>query len=106
MRSEQAKTALSTWVMCAIACGIGAYFLVDSAPGAIGVVFYSMLSPLFFVVSGIAIDWHTVADNPVKVLGLPALILVTRRLPVYLREVFRNTGSGITNPRERLKVGI
>ena len=35
MRSQEAKTALSTWVICPIACAIGAYFLVDSAPGAI-----------------------------------------------------------------------
>lgn len=35
-----------------------------------------------------------------------ALFLVTHVPPVYLREVFSNTGSGITNPRERLKVGM
>ena len=70
------------------------------------VVFYSMLIPIFFVVSGMAINWQTIADNPGKVLGIPALILVTRGLPVYLREVFADTGSGITKPREQLQVGL
>lgn len=70
------------------------------------VVFYSMLIPVFFVVSGMAINWQTIADNPGKVLGIPALILVTRGLPVYLREVFADTGSGITKPREQLQVGL
>ena len=35
LRSKQAKTALSTWLMCALACGIGAYVLLGTIPAAI-----------------------------------------------------------------------
>ena len=59
------------------------------------VVFYSMLIPVFFVVSGMSISWDTIANNPWKVLGIPALILVTRGLPVFLRENVGHTGSDI-----------
>lgn len=70
------------------------------------VVFYSMLIPLFFVVSGMSINWDTIVNNPVKVLGIPALILFTRGLPVFLRENVDNTGSDIKSFRERLQVGF
>ena len=70
------------------------------------VVFYSMLIPVFFVVSGMSISWDTIANNPWKVLGIPALILVTRGLPVFLRENVAHTGSDIETIRERLQVGL
>ena len=70
------------------------------------VVFYSMLIPVFFVVSGMSISWDTIANNPWKVLGIPALILVTRGLPVFLRENVGHTGSDIETIRERLQVGL
>lgn len=70
------------------------------------VVFYSMLIPLFFVVSGMSINWDTIVNNPGKVLGIPALILLTRGLPVFLRENIDNTGSDIKSFRERLQVGF
>ena len=70
------------------------------------VVFYSMLVPVFFVVSGMSISWDTIANNPWKVLGIPALILVTRGLPVFLRENVGHTGSDIETFRQRLQVGL
>lgn len=70
------------------------------------VVFYSMLIPVFFVVSGMSISWDTIANNPWKVLGIPALILVTRGLPVFLRENVGHTGSDIETFRQRLQVGL
>ena len=70
------------------------------------VVCYSMLIPVFFVVSGMAIDWHVIANNPLKVIGIPALILVTRGLPVFLRENIHHTGSDIETTRERLQVAL
>lgn len=70
------------------------------------VVFYSMLIPLFFVVSGMSINWDTIVNNPVMVLGIPALILFTRGLPVFFRENVDNTGSDIKSFRERLQVGF
>ncbi|WP_062036925.1 cation:proton antiporter [Corynebacterium simulans] len=70
------------------------------------VVCYSMLIPVFFVVSGMAIDWHVIANSPLKVIGIPALILVTRGLPVFLRENIHHTGSDIETTRERLQVAL
>ena len=35
LKTKEAGTALSTWIICALACGVGAYFLVDNVPGAI-----------------------------------------------------------------------
>lgn len=70
------------------------------------VVCYSILIPVFFVVSGMAIDWHVIANSPLKVIGIPALILVTRGLPVFLRENIHHTGSDIETTRERLQVAL
>ncbi|MFS0335605.1 cation:proton antiporter [Corynebacterium striatum] len=70
------------------------------------VVCYSMLIPVFFVVSGMSIDWQVIVNNPLKVLGIPALILVTRGLPVFLRENIHHTGSDIETTRERLQVAL
>lgn len=70
------------------------------------VLFYSMLIPVFFVVSGMALDWRVIVDNPVKVLGIPLLIFVTRGLPVFLRENLHHTGSDITTLRERAQVAL
>lgn len=70
------------------------------------VVFYSMLIPVFFVISGMSIDWHVIANNPLKVLGIPLLILFTRGVPVFLRENVHHTGSDIETTRERLQVAL
>ena len=70
------------------------------------VVFYSMLIPVFFVVSGMAIDWKVIVDEPLKVLGIPLLILVTRGLPVFLRENIHQTGSDVETTRERIQVAL
>ncbi|WP_293772197.1 cation:proton antiporter [uncultured Corynebacterium sp.] len=70
------------------------------------VLFYSMLIPVFFVVSGMSIDWRVIVDNPLHVIGIPALILITRGLPVFLRENIHHTGSDIETTRERLQVAL
>ncbi|MDO5032773.1 cation:proton antiporter [Corynebacterium sp.] len=70
------------------------------------VLFYSMLIPVFFVVSGMSIDWRVIVDNPLKVLGVPVLILVTRGLPVFLRENLPHNGSNMETTRERLQVAL
>ena len=70
------------------------------------VVFYSMLIPVFFVISGMAIDWNVIVSEPVKVLGIPLLILVTRGLPVFLRENIHHTGSDVETTRERIQVAL
>ena len=70
------------------------------------VVFYSMLIPVFFVISGMSIDWRVIVEEPLKVLGIPALILVTRGLPVFLRENMHHTGSDVETTRERIQVAL
>ena len=35
LKSKEAVTGFSTWAICMVACGIGAYFLMDDIPGAI-----------------------------------------------------------------------
>ncbi|QPK78979.1 cation:proton antiporter [Corynebacterium lizhenjunii] len=70
------------------------------------VLFYSMLIPVFFVVSGMSIKWDVIVDNPLKVLGIPILILFTRGVPVFLRENVHHTGSDIETTRERAQVAL
>ena len=70
------------------------------------VVFYSMLIPVFFVISGMAIDWDVIVSEPIKVLGIPLLIVVTRGLPVFLRENIHQTGSDVETTRERIQVAL
>ena len=65
-----------------------------------------MLIPVFFVISGMSIDWHVIVEEPLKVLGIPALILVTRGLPVFLRENIHHTGSDVETTRERIQVAL
>ena len=72
----------------------------------LNVLFYSMLIPVFFVVSGMSIDWKVIADKPLQVIGIPLLILFTRGLPVFLRENVHHTGSEIETTRERLQVAL
>lgn len=70
------------------------------------VAFYSMLIPLFFVVSGMSLNWDVIASNPWKVLGIVPLIFLCRGLPVFLRERFTTTHSGLTGIREQLQVAL
>ncbi|WP_408932423.1 cation:proton antiporter [Corynebacterium sp. YSMAA1_1_D6] len=70
------------------------------------VVFYSMLIPVFFVISGMSINWNVIVSEPIKVLGIPLLILVTRGLPVFLRENLHQTGSDVETTRERIQVAL
>ena len=70
------------------------------------VVCYSFLIPVFFVVSGMALDWNVIKDEPLLVLAVPLLILFTRGLPVFLRENVCHTGSDIETVRERLQVSL
>ena len=72
----------------------------------LNVLCYSMLIPVFFVVSGMSIDWKVIADKPLQVIGIPLLILFTRGLPVFLRENVHHTGSEIETTRERLQVAL
>ncbi|MDD7582932.1 cation:proton antiporter [Corynebacterium sp. 32222D000AT] len=70
------------------------------------VLCYSMLIPIFFVVSGMSIDWNVITSRPLLVVSIPLLILITRGLPVFLRENLHHTGSEIETVRERLQVAF
>ncbi|KAA8721693.1 cation:proton antiporter [Corynebacterium phocae] len=77
-----------------------------SLENRMNIVFHSMLIPAFFVVSGMSINWDSIVGNPLKVLGIPLLILFTRGLPVFLRENVHHTGSEMETWRERLQVAL
>lgn len=70
------------------------------------VIGYGLLIPAFFVVSGMGIDTGVITDRPWFLLAIPALILVTRGLPVFLREMWTPTGSELSGWREKLQVSL
>lgn len=70
------------------------------------VVGYSFLIPVFFVTSGMTIDVTVVARMWPLLLGLLLLILVARGVPVWLAERAGRTGSGITSPRDQVRLGL
>ncbi|HIW90293.1 MAG TPA: cation:proton antiporter [Candidatus Corynebacterium avicola] len=67
---------------------------------------YGLLIPTFFVVSGMDIDTSVVIEQPWFLLAIPVLILVTRGLPVFLREMWTPTGSDLSGWREKLQVSL
>lgn len=67
---------------------------------------YSVFIPVFFVVSGMAVDLSVVVHYPLILLAILPLILVTRGLPVFLREGFTATGSGLHTWRERTQLTL
>lgn len=69
--------------------------------GQLNIIGYTVFIPVFFVVSGMAVDLSAVTQHPVALLALVPLILLARGLPVFLRETFSHTGSGLETWRER-----
>ncbi|AWB84189.1 cation:proton antiporter [Corynebacterium liangguodongii] len=78
----------------------------DDLEPALDAVFYSLLIPVFFVTSGMDIDWDVIRDNALPVIGVPLLILLARGLPVFLRENSHRTGDDKLSLRERLQVAL
>jgi Kef-type K+ transport system membrane component KefB len=70
------------------------------------VISYGLLIPAFFVISGMAIDTAVITDRPWFLLGIPVLILVTRGLPLFLRELWTPTGSGLSDWRSKLQLSL
>lgn len=70
------------------------------------IVGYSLLIPVFFICSGMAIDPAAVAEKPWFLIILIPLIYITRGLPVFLREMFFNTGSGLKDWKEKLQLSL
>ncbi|HIW94993.1 MAG TPA: cation:proton antiporter [Candidatus Corynebacterium gallistercoris] len=98
-------------VLGAFAAGIILRTLVpkDSRPHVekrLDVVGYGFLIPIFFICSGMAISVKDVAQAPWGVLVVVGVILVARGMPIFLHELFRDTGSGIKDAREKLQLGL
>lgn len=70
------------------------------------IVGYGLLIPVFFICSGMALDPAAVANNPLLLIILVPLIYITRGLPIFLREQFTNTGSGLADWRERAQLSL
>ncbi|WP_277213179.1 cation:proton antiporter [Isoptericola croceus] len=70
------------------------------------IVGFSLLIPVFFVTSGMNIDVAAVAARWPLLLGFVAVILLVRGLPVFAREQWTTTHSGLTNLRERAALGL
>lgn len=77
----------------------------DGLETALNVMFYSLLILVFFVASGIKIDWQVIRENALAVAAVPLIILVTRGLPVFLREN-SHRGDEKLSARERLEVAL
>lgn len=70
------------------------------------VVGFSLLIPVFFVTSGMQIDVGEVVARWPTLVGFVAMIVVVRGLPVFLRETWTTTWSGLTDVRDRAALGL
>ena len=70
------------------------------------VIGYSFLIPVFFVCSGMGIDWRMVYLHPVKILGIVGLILVLRGGPIFMSEVLGLSGSGVRGVRNQVRLAL
>ncbi|NHI16304.1 cation:proton antiporter [Microbacterium excoecariae] len=70
------------------------------------IVGFSVLIPVFFVTSGMGIDLGAVLAAWPMLLAFVAIIALVRGLPVFLRETWSDTGSGITGWRQRAALGL
>lgn len=67
---------------------------------------YGMLIPVFFVTSGMSISLETIIANPLLVLLGIVIIYVARGLPILLVELFLDTGSGITEVSDKVRLSL
>ena len=70
------------------------------------VVGFSLLIPVFFVTSGMNIDVAAVVAQWPLLLGFTAMILLVRGVPVFLREQWGTTHSGLSTTAERQALGL
>ncbi len=70
------------------------------------IVGFSLLIPVFFVTSGMSIDFLAVASRWPLLLGFVAVILLVRGLPVFLRERWTTTHSGLTATGDHAALGL
>lgn len=72
----------------------------------IEIVGFSLLIPVFFVTTGMAISLQAVVEQWPLLLGFVAMITMFRGMPVFLREMWTNTQSGLTSVREKAALGL
>lgn len=70
------------------------------------VVGFSFLIPVFFVTSGMSIDLGAVLAEWPVLAGFVGVIALVRGLVVFVRERFTRTGSGLTETRDQLALGL
>lgn len=78
----------------------------DAVMHKIEVVGFSLLIPVFFVTSGMAIDIAAVLAQWPILLGFVGMIVLLRGLPVFASEMWMTTGSGLETPREKAALGM
>ncbi|MFD1861091.1 cation:proton antiporter [Aeromicrobium camelliae] len=67
---------------------------------------FSLLIPVFFVTSGMAIDIAEVGEHLGLLLGIVGVIALVRGMPVWLRERFDRHGSAFETHRDQLALGL
>lgn len=67
---------------------------------------YGFLIPVFFVVSGMAIDVASVVRNPLPWLVAVVAIWLCRGVPILVSERLFDTGSGLDTPHERRQLAL
>lgn len=78
----------------------------ESLGQRIDVLANSFFIPVFFVMSGMAINLADVGAEPWVVVAAFVIVLVTRGIPVWLAERFTDTGSGLTTIRDRVQLAL
>lgn len=67
---------------------------------------FSLLIPVFFVTSGMAIDISAVGEHLGLLLGIVAVIALVRGVPVWLRERLDRTDSAFETRRDQVALGL
>ncbi|GAA2531554.1 cation:proton antiporter [Microbacterium mitrae] len=67
---------------------------------------YGFLIPVFFVVSGMAIDVASVVRNPLPWIVAVVAIWLCRGVPILVSERLFDTGSGLDTPHERRQLAL
>lgn len=70
------------------------------------IVGFSLLIPVFFVTSGMSIDLGAVLAQWPLLLGFVAVIFLVRGFPVFLRERFTTTHSGLGTTGQQAALGL
>ncbi|GAB2734162.1 cation:proton antiporter [Salinifilum aidingensis] len=70
------------------------------------IIGFGFLIPVFFITSGMSIDLGAVVSKWPALIGFVAAITAVRGLPVFLREQWTETHSGLGSTRDRLALGL